>query len=139
MYNESSLEDRLWAALKQLSIQSERQALVTVRHKNYFLDFAVYCVSGKIDIETDGDEWHANPEKAALDNLRDNDLESVGWQQLRFSAHQIQEELAEYCVPSIAKTINNLGGVQEEGGLAPRRIDLNSPDGTYQLGLFDTP
>ncbi len=27
-------------------------------------------------METDGDDWHANPEKAELDNLRDNDLKS---------------------------------------------------------------
>ena len=139
LYDGSALEDRLWAALKQLRIQSERQEFVTVKGNNYFLDFAVYCAAGKIDIETDGDAWHANPEKAALDNLRDNDLESVGWNQLRFSTHQIQEEMAEYCVPNIAKTINNLGGLVEEGKFAPRKIDLNSPDGSYQLGLFDSP
>ena len=139
LYDESSLEDRLWAELKRLQIQSERQELVTVKANNYFLDFAIYCASGKIDIETDGDEWHANPKKAALDNLRDNDLESVGWQQLRFSTHQIQEQMAGYCVPNIAKTINNLGGLIEEGKFAPRKINLNAPDGSYQLGLFDSP
>ncbi len=92
---------------------------------------------GKIDVETDGDEWHANPERAEQDNLRDNDLESTGWQQLRFNTHQIQEELAEYCIPKIAKMINRLGGVEEEGKLMPRKIDLKSVDGAYQLGLFD--
>ncbi len=137
LYDESTLENRLWAALKRLHIQAERQELVTIKDNNYFLDFAIYCALGKIDIETDGDEWHANPEKAALDNLRDNDLESVGWKRLRFSTHQIQEQIAEYCVPQIAKTINNLGGVEEEGKFTPRKIDLNSPDGSYQLGLFD--
>ena len=137
LYAESSLEDRLWVALRRLQIQPERQELVTIQDRNYFLDFAVYCASGRIDIETDGDEWHANPEKAALDNLRDNDLESAGWQQLRFTTHQIQEQLAEYCIPKIVKTINNLDGLEEEGKLIPRKIDLNSPDGAYQPGLFD--
>jgi len=137
LYDESSLEDRLWAAFKQLKIQSERQELVTIKDRNYFLDFAIYCASGKIDIETDGDEWHANPEKAKSDNLRDNDLESARWQQLRFTTHQIQEQMAEYCIPKIVETINNLDGMEEEGKFMPRKIDLNSPDGSYQLGLFD--
>ena len=138
LYDGSSLEDRLWVVLKQWRIQSERQELVTVKDRSYFLDFAVYCASGKIDIETDGDEWHANPEKAALDNLRDNDLESVGWNQLRFSTHQIEEQMAAYCLPNIVKTINNLGGLVEVEQPVPRKIDLNSPGGSYQLGLFDS-
>jgi len=137
LYSESSLEDRLWAELKQLQIQPERQELVTTQDRNYFLDFAIYCASGKIDVETDGDEWHANPEKAALDNLRDNDLESLGWQQLRFTAHQIQEQMAEYCIPKIVKTIKTLDGLDEEGEFMPRKIDLDLPGGTYQPGLFD--
>lgn len=72
LYDESSLEDRLWATLKRLQVQAERQELVAIKDRNYFLDFAIYCASGKIDVETDGDEWHANPEKAAMglfDNL----------------------------------------------------------------------
>jgi very-short-patch-repair endonuclease len=138
LYDGSSLENRLWAVLKQWRIQSERQQLVTIKDRNYFLDFAVYCASGKLDIETDGDEWHANPEKAVLDNLRDNDLESVGWRQLRFSTHQIEEEMAEYCLPKITKMINHLGGLDDGDQVAPRKIDLNSPGGAYQLGLFDS-
>jgi very-short-patch-repair endonuclease len=135
LYAESSLEDRLWAELKRLQILAERQELVTVKKRNYFLDFAIYCASGKIDVETDGDEWHATPEKAEVDNLRDNDLESVGWQQLRFTGRQIQEQMAEYCVPKVVQTINNLDGL-EEGGVIPRKIDLDAPNGTYQPGLF---
>lgn len=136
LYDESSLEDRLWAAFKRLQIQAERQELVTVKGRSYFLDFAIYCASGKIDVETDGDEWHANPEKAAQDNLRDNDLESVGWQQLRFNAHQLREQLTEYCIPKVVETINNLNGL-DEGKFMPRRINLNAPDGSRQLALFD--
>ena len=137
LYDESSLEDQLWAAFKRLQIRAERQELVAIKDRNYFLDFAIYCASGKIDVETDGDEWHANPEKAALDNLRDNDLESVGWRQLRFTAHQLREQMAEYCVPKVVETINKLDGLEEEGKFMPRKIDLNAPDGSRQLGLFD--
>lgn len=137
LYDESSLEDRLWAVFKRLQIQAERQELVTIQERNYFLDFAIYCASGNIDVETDGDEWHANPEKSAVDNVRDNDLESVGWKLFRFTTHQIQEQMVEYCVPKIVDTINRLQGVKEEGKFMPRRIELNAPEGTYQPGLFD--
>ncbi len=137
LYDASPLEDLLWAQLKRLQIQAQRQEHVTVRKRNYFLDFAVHCAKGKIDIETDGDTWHANPQKARLDNVRDNDLESVGWQSLRFSTKQIREEMEEYCVPTIVKTINNLGGVQEEDQYIPRKVSLKTPPGTYQLSLFD--
>ena len=50
---------------------AERQALIQVAERRYFLDFAIYCASGQIDIETDGDTWHADPERIPLDNLRD--------------------------------------------------------------------
>jgi very-short-patch-repair endonuclease len=137
LYAESSLEDKLWTALKQHDIQPERQELVTIEDRNYFLDFAVYCASGKIDVETDGDEWHATPEKAEQDNLRDNDLESAGWQSLRFTTRQINEQTVEYCIPTIVETINHLGGLEEEGRFMPRKIDPDAPAGTYQPGLFD--
>jgi very-short-patch-repair endonuclease len=135
LYDESPLEDRLWAEFKRFSIQVERQELVTIEKDNYFLDFAVYCAKGKLDIETDGDSWHAERENIAQDNFRDNALEAVGWHVLRFNTHQIREEADSYCIEKVVKTINNLGGV-DEGKLVPRRIDAK-PDSSYQMGLFD--
>ncbi len=55
LYDESSLEDRLWAELKRLQISAERQEFVQVNGRNYALDFAIYCTSGNLDVETDGD------------------------------------------------------------------------------------
>jgi very-short-patch-repair endonuclease len=124
LFHESSLEDQLWDALKERQIRPERQEQVTVNDRDYFLDFAIYCARGKLDVETDGDHWHANPEKAELDNLRDNDLESAGWQQLRFTERQINEQTAEYCIPKIVKTIKKLGGLEEEGKFMPRKSIL---------------
>ncbi len=69
LYDESSLEDRLWAEFKRHNIPAERQEFVTARGHDYALDFALYCTKGGIDVETDGDFWHANPEKAEEDNL----------------------------------------------------------------------
>ena len=135
LYDESPLEDRLWAEFKRHHIPAERQEFLTIKQQNYALDFAVYCAKGKIDIETDGNTWHANPEKAALDNLRDNSLEAAGWSVLRFSTPQIQEGAETYCIRTISETINYLGGV-DEGKLVPRKIDVDADD-SYQMSLFD--
>jgi very-short-patch-repair endonuclease len=136
LYDESPLEDRLWTGLKKRQIPAERQEFVQVKDRSYALDFAVYCVSGKIDVETDGDTWHADPERIPLDNLRDNDLETVGWRVLRFNTPQIHHEMDEYCLPTIVENINRLDGL-DEGRLIPRRIDLDAPGGLQQLGLFN--
>jgi very-short-patch-repair endonuclease len=136
LYDESPLEDRLWAALRRLEIQAERQEFVRVNKQNFALDFAIYCRDGKIDIETDGDFWHANPEKATEDNYRDNALKTSGWKVLRFNTPQIREELTEYCVPTIVENVNNLAGIAD-GRLVPRKFDPKNPDGSQQMGLFD--
>jgi len=135
LYQVSSLEEQMWAELKRLQVWAERQELVQIRSRFYFLDFAIYCIKGNIDIETDGDLWHANPERAALDNVRQNDLESIGWKILRFSSLQIQEQIQDYCVGMIVDNVEKLGG-PETGRLIPRKIDPDNED-IYQLSLFD--
>jgi very-short-patch-repair endonuclease len=135
-YDESPLEDLLWAEFKRWKIQAERQEFVKVVDSDYVLDFAIYCGTGKVDVEADGDTWHANPEKAVQDNRRDNALNAVGWKVLRFTSYQIREEVSDYCLRTVVDTVNNLGGV-DEGQLLPRRIDPGGPGSAHQLGLFD--
>ena len=135
LYDGSPLEDRLWAAMKRQNIPAERQLHTTIGQQNYFLDFAIFCDQANIDVETDGDSYHANPEKAAEDNVRNNALEAVGWKVLRFNTPQINEQMESYTVPKIVETINKQGGIVE-GKLLPRRIDLDG-DGAYQMSLFD--
>ncbi len=135
LFDDSPLENKLWAALKGVRIPAERQESVRSRAERYYLDFAIYCARGKLDVETDGDTWHANPERAPLDNLRDNDLQSSGWKVLRFNTLQVREQMAEYCVPKIADTVNELGGM-EEGSTMPRRA-ISRPGESYQMGLFE--
>jgi len=135
LYDESPLEDRLWAELKRLRIQAERQEFIAVKGRNYFLDFAVYCTDGKLNVETDGDTWHADPARIPKDNLRDNDLETTAWNLLRFNSLQIHEQMHEYCLPTIVENINRLGGV-DEGRMVARPANLD-PATPTQLSLFD--
>ncbi len=141
LFDESPLEDRLWAAFKRLKIAAERQEYIEldsmVAALDYAaLDFAIYCAHGRIDVETDGDTWHANPERAALDNRRDNALKMMGWSVLRFNTTQVCEQISDYCIPTIATTINSLGGI-DDNGVVPRRVELPDEGGRYQKGLFD--
>ena len=104
------------------------------RGRDYALDFAIYCVKGRLDVETDGDFWHANPERAEQDNLRDNNLKTAGWRVLRFTTKQIQEQTIDYCVATVTQNINNLGGL-DEGNVISRKIVVTN--GSYQPSLFD--
>jgi very-short-patch-repair endonuclease len=135
LYDDSPLEDILWTHFKCWSIYAERQEYVTVKSENYALDFAVYCAQGKLDVETDGDVWHANPERAAQDNVRDNALETAGWKVLRFNTSQIREEAEQYCLSTVVENINKLGGL-DEGKVMSMKINLNAPSGSKQLSLF---
>ena len=135
LYDESPLEDRMWAAMKQWQIPAERQEFVQVADRSYALDFAIYCAGGKIDVETDGDTYHTDPERVPEDNVRHNDLATAGWTTLRFNTPQINEQTEDYCLPRIVENINKLGGA-EEGQLAGRRFDLDS-GGLQQLLLDD--
>ena len=136
LFDESPLEDRLWAELKRLKMQVERQFFVPVgRRKGYFLDFAVFCNAGKLDVETDGDTWHIGRASASDDNERDNELTSRGWDILRFRGQRIQEEMNDYCIPKIVETVNRLGGL-EANGLVPRPFDPDRPE-AQQLTLFE--
>ena len=136
LYDDSPLEDALWTELKRLSLLAERQYDVSASGSRYFLDFALFCAAGKLDIETDGDRWHADPARIPEDNRRNNALATQGWQVLRFNTHQIREEMAEYCVPRIAETVNQLGGLEGQEA-APRRYYATEDGMVQQLSLFD--
>ena len=136
LYDDSPLEDALWPELKRLKIAAERQWGVELSDAFYFLDFALFCARGKLDLETDGDTWHADPARIPADNRRNNALAADGWQVLRFNTAQIREELVKYCVPAITGTINRLGGLSDDG-LTARRF-VAAPEGiAQQLALFE--
>jgi very-short-patch-repair endonuclease len=111
LFDGSRLEDKLWAEFKRNGVSAERQEVVKVDERFYFLDFAIHCKKGKLDIETDGDKYHHHPEYATKVNLRNNDLTSNGWSVIRFDSYQIREKMEAYCLPTIMTNINKLGGI----------------------------
>jgi very-short-patch-repair endonuclease len=135
LFDESPLEDDIWQALKSARIFAERQWKEPIVKKNYYqLDFAIFCNKGKIDIEADGDTWHSQRDRIALDNKRNNDLEKRGWHVLRFNGEEIRDEKAKYLV-QVQETINTLDGLKDDG-LVPRKFSTND-NGTQQLSLFE--
>jgi len=135
LFKGSAIEDKLWAEFKRLEIDIERQELVQIENRFYFLDFAAHCMKGKLDIETDGDLWHHNPSSALQDNLRNNDLSLDGWQILRFTENQINEQLESYCIPHIIQHINQFGGIKTDDYFSKR---INNNDDSFQYSIFDT-
>jgi very-short-patch-repair endonuclease len=109
---------------------------VQIKNKFYFLDFALYCSKGKLNIETDGDLWHHNPKSARLDNIRNNDLSAYGWSIIRFTSSQIMEQLDNYCIPQVKNNVNNLGGILIDEYFSKRFEDYRE-DGNYQYNFFD--
>ncbi len=120
-----------------MQYKTEPRGDVLVAIVNNLPDFAIFCDRGKIDVQTDGDTWHADPARIPLDNLRDNDLTGQGWSVLRFNGQQVRESAVEYCVPAIMKTSNHLGGIVT-GGIMPRAFDPDNPGGPRQLALFES-
>ncbi len=135
LFDGSSLEDKLWAEFKRHLISAERQEAVKIYDKFYFLDFSIHCKKGKIDIETDGDKYHHNPEYAAKDNLRSNDLTSGGWSVIRFDSSQVREKMETYCIPTIKVYINKLGGIDFDEESMERFLKQNP--GTSYPAYFE--
>lgn len=137
LWNESPLEDALWQELKNNGIPAERQENVKVKENHYILDFVIYCRNGTIDVETDGDTFHTDRQQVTQDNIRENDLKTMGWCTLRFNTQQVKEAMAEYCIPTIAANINRLGGLEDV--VLQESLGESQPEVTHQLPLFIFP
>ena len=136
LFNDSLLEDLLWKELKDLDIKAERQWMLPVKKQKYYLDFAVFCNKGFIDIEADGDTWHAQKDRIDQDNNRNNAMASMGWTVLRFNGHQIREKMQKDCMTKIDESIDKLDGLSDEG-LVPRVFYHVGGKTIQQLSLFE--
>lgn len=133
LFDDSPLEDSVWEELKRRKIRAERQWGLQTKEHYYQLDFAFFCTEGPIDVEADGDTWHAQVDRIPLDNERDNCLQTNGWGVLRFNGLQIREQ-PEYYIATIQENINRLGGLRDEG-MVPRVFYPKNQ--AQQLSLFE--
>jgi very-short-patch-repair endonuclease len=111
LFYESPLEETMWSEFKKLKIQAERQWELKFGAKSLFLDFALFCHSGKIDVECDGDTYHMEKESVEKDKDRDTLIESKGWKTMRFTSTKIYENLDE-SIGRVMEAVDNYGGLE---------------------------
>ncbi len=133
LFHESPLEDELWEAFKTQSIEAERQYYLKAGKATYCLDFALFCGQGAIDVECDGDTWHAQRDRIPADNARDNALTTQGWAVLRFNSRALHDNLPD-CMHKVRETINQRGGLMTACG--GQQWAASGADGYQQLSLF---
>jgi very-short-patch-repair endonuclease len=128
LFDGSPLEDRLWNALKYISVLAERQWKIAMQGHNYYLDFAVFCKNGKLAIETDGYSYHYDSRNQIdYDTWRHNEIELDNWRLLYYTTKQVKEDWTPY-LAQIQKVIDQLGG-QEAPDQFRRKV--SDRQGTY--------
>ncbi len=110
LYWTSKLEERMYKALKRINIFPERQYVVRVNKRYYFLDFCIFCKKSNIDLECDGERYHTLPDALTRDRLRNNELTSFGWSVLRFSGKEIRKNMTD-CIRVVDRTVRTLRGL----------------------------
>lgn len=111
LYDTSPLEEKMYRALKRRKINPERQMYVHLDNQTYCLDFCIFCQKANIDLECDGERYHALPGAFMKDRLRNNQLTSLGWHVLRFSGTEIYRNLKN-CLAIVERTIHTLKGLK---------------------------
>jgi very-short-patch-repair endonuclease len=119
LYHDSPLEDAVYAAFQAAHIVAERQYFVPGDERGrYALDFAIFGQRRNLDVECDGDRWHANPTRAQGDNRRNNYLTARGWSVLRFSTAEIEDDLP-HVVRMVRETMRDCGGMASQAADVP--------------------
>jgi very-short-patch-repair endonuclease len=113
LFDGSPLEDKLWKELKSIEVTAERQWRIVVQgNKKYYLDFAVFCQTGKLAIETDGYTTHYDSlNQIDYDTWRRNEIALDNWHFLHYTTNQIKDERTPY-LAQIQKEIEQLGGLE---------------------------
>lgn len=75
---------------------------------SFILDFAF--PKEKVAIEVDGHFWHSSKKAKKYDSFKDKVLKGRGWEVLRFSDFEIQENL-DRCVGMVLATLKKRGGL----------------------------
>jgi diadenosine tetraphosphate (Ap4A) HIT family hydrolase/very-short-patch-repair endonuclease len=133
LFADSIIEDKFWEALIENHISAERQFFLPNKYSNRFLDFAVFCKDGNIDIECDGDTFHSKLKDVKQDKIRNNEIASIGWTVLRFTRGQIDNELEEI-INIVKNTVNKHGGMKDIEN--PKKHIFFPKDNEGQASLF---
>jgi hypothetical protein len=135
LFHGSPLEEQMQDIIESMNIHYEREWLEYVdENKHYYLDFAIWCKNGRIDIECDGNEFHMGNENVHYDKTRNNELESYGWKVLRYTTKHFNEE-KQHIEYTIYKTIEELGGASIAADSQPEYVAIN-PKKKNQMKLF---
>ena len=116
LFKVSPIEEKLFFTLQDVGLPAERQYLVREGTSGYMLDMAVFCRDSNLDIECDGEAYHAGRDKAEQDRERDNALTTAGWHILRFSGRSILSD-TDKCAQTVRRAVQRLGGAR----YAPRQ------------------
>lgn len=113
LFKGSPLEEDMLSIIENLGIEFEREWREYVDAKKfYYLDFAIFCQKGNIDIECDGNEFHMGNDSVHKDKTRNNELEGYGWAVLRYTTKHFKEE-REHIEKTIYNKIKDFGGVKK--------------------------
>lgn len=135
VFADSPLEDLLWDELKKHSLPAERQFYLQTNTENWICDFALFCKTGNINVECDGDEFHMKPDQVIHDKHRSNQIAAVAkWFPLRFTTKHLLNEMPQ-SILTIKRMIDQLGGIEivGEDELTYRYVSKQD----NQLRLFD--
>lgn len=115
LYRTTPIEDRLYYRLRDTGLAPERQYFLRDAGRIHELDLAFFCRDGGLNVECDGERYHAGRDKAAADRSRDNALTAAGWRILRFGGGEIIDNSAD-CVRTVRRVVRRLGGEQAKEG-----------------------
>ena len=134
LFKGSPLEEDMASIIDKMEIQYEREWREYVDdEKFYYLDFAIFCTKGKINIECDGDEFHTAYDDVYRDKTRNNELESYQWKVLRYTTKHFKQN-RRHIEKTLYTTIKDCGGVQSLSD--PETIYHPKKDSKGQLDLF---
>ncbi len=137
LFKGSPLEEDMLSIIEAMGLEYEREWQEFVDEKKfYYLDFAIFCQKGNIDIECDGNEFHMGDDNVHRDKTRNNELEGYGWAVLRYTTKHFKEER-----PHIEKTIYNK--IKDFGGIKkvaePEVAYYPNKGNNAQIRLFAEP
>lgn len=113
LFNDGPLKEKLWLELVKRDIKAERHLTVNYRDlQNFYLDFAIFCKDGKINIEVDSSR-NPLPKDFTEDGKRNDCLSSMGWSVLRFTGDDIYNNMYK-TMKKVNEAITRLGGMEDE-------------------------